>query len=107
MEIRTSNKCPFCDDPDYLEHFFFWYCKNVHPAWLECTDYIRVKTGLRVLLTAKEVLFGFYADLVSKEKISIINDLILISKMCISKYMYGNQTNFRVLFHQQVLQRKL
>ena len=39
--IQTSSKCSFCDDPDYLE-YFFWYCKNVHPAWLQCTEVVNV-----------------------------------------------------------------
>ena len=33
------------------------------------------------MLTAKKALFGFYVDSVSKEKISIINHLILITKL--------------------------
>jgi hypothetical protein len=106
MGIRNCNKCPFCDEPDYLEHFF-WHCKKVSPAWLRCTDYIQAKTGLVVTLTAKEALFGYYADVVSRDKILIINHLILITKMYISKYKYGTESNLEILLHQQTLLRKL
>ena len=36
MGIRSSNKCQFCDEIDYLEHFF-WYCKKVRSAFPQCT----------------------------------------------------------------------
>ena len=84
-------------------HLDFHTAPDLCVASLYCSDYTVIVT-----LTATESLFGFCADLVSSEKIFIMKSLNLSHKsIAIGKSKYSNQTNFGVVFHQQVLLRKL
>ena len=55
-------------------------------------------TGHHVTLSEVQILFGFRSDQMDKKEVQIINHLVLITKMVISKYKYGTAVNINVLF---------
>ena len=100
MGLRTTNKCTFCDEVDYIEHFF-WFCQKVKPVWRVCFDYIYRLTGKWLAFSETDVLFGYQPEQMRKFEIQVINHLILIAKMVISKFKYGIVTDICLLFEKE------
>ena len=98
----NTSKCKICNVEDYLEHFFF-YCKNVRCLWDEINSTILRKTDKKVYLTVTDCLFGYYKG--TKEEMQIINTLIIVGKLCVSKFKYGNYPNLLVLLKQEIRYR--
>ena len=94
----NSTKCETCKVEVYLEHFFF-HCKKVKPLWDEINIIIFNKTNKQISLSVTECLFGYFKG--CKEDIQLINKLIIIGKLCISKYKYGNYPNLIVLLKHE------
>ena len=78
-----SSKCSECDEADYLEHFFFYY-KSVKQLWNEVNSIIHVHMGKNVTLSVTTCLFGYYIG--SQVESAFINKLIIIGKLCVSKF---------------------
>ena len=88
---------------DYLEHFF--YCKSVKQLWNEVNSIIQVQMGKNVTLSVTTCLFGYYMG--SQVENAFINKLIIIGKLCISKFKYGNHPNLTMLLHQELRLRNI
>ena len=102
-KARSSN-CSKCDVEDYLEHFFF-YCKSVKQLWNEVNSIIQVQMGKNVTLSVTTCLFGYYMG--SQVENAFINKLIIIGKLCLSKFKYGNHPNLIMLLHQELRLRNI
>jgi len=94
-----SSKCETCHVEDYLEHFFF-YCKRVRQLWEEIQRLIYIETGKNITLTVTDCLFGFYSG--SPRENQLINKLIIIGKLCVSKYKYGKHPNIELLLRHEL-----
>ena len=108
MGITMNNKCPYCvTEVDFIEHFFV-KCKQIKTIWIKVKDIFHQKHNKTVQLSEEHILFGVVVnlDLTADEKISL-NNLILIAKMCISKYRYGTPINLGVMFEKELILRKL
>ena len=99
MGVKNSVKCDFCNENDYIEHFFF-HCMKIKKIWKLCEEYILLKTGEKVVLKETDSLFGYCTDR-NTPLIHFINHVILICKMVISKYRYGKGFNLTYLFEYE------
>lgn len=108
MGLSNTEMCSYCaQERDFIEHFFF-DCKMVKPLWKHVQELICAKTGLLLTLEAKCVLLGIVClENVSKNDIAMINYLILIAKMCISKFKYGTPVNIIIMFESELHIRKI
>ena len=102
-KVRSS-KCSKCDVEDYLEHFFF-YCKSIKQLWNEVNSIIRANMGKKVTLSVTNCLFGYYMG--NQVENAFINKLIIIGKLCVSKFKYGNHPNLILLLHQELRLRNI
>ena len=108
MGLVGNNKCSYCLlEVDYIEHFFI-ECKQIKPLWIKVSDIFHQKHYKRISLSDKNKLFGIIksVELTSLEK-KYLNHLILIAKMCISKYRYGTPINICIMFEQELTLRRL
>lgn len=101
MGIRNTKNCSYCDEPDFIEHFF-WNCPKITKVWETCLNFIIKYTGRSATLTETDVLFGYKPTSISKNATKLINHLILIAKMTISKFKYGIALDIRALFESEV-----
>ena len=109
MGLKHSNICSFCDNSiDFIEHFFY-YCSKIKDIWTYVSDYFQSFFDIRITLNVKHVLIGIAdkAELnLNQEQLVVLNHLVLIGKMCISKYKYGTPINLRIMFEKEMLLRK-
>ena len=101
MGLRENNMCQSCRVIDYVEHFFF-SCEKVKRVWTECQNHIFMKIGKNVVLTEQDILLGYKVNESNNIEVKFINHLILITKMVISKYKYGNPIDIIVLFQKEI-----
>ena len=109
MGLRDSNVCLFCKGSiDFVEHFFF-YCPNINNLWGYISNYIRSLYDVRITFSAKDVLIGIIDNEeigLSKDQGIVVNHLILIGKMIISKYKYGTALNLEIMLSKELRLRK-
>ena len=104
MGIKQSKNCTYCDTTDFIEHFF-WSCIKIRKIWKCCTNLIEKHTSNKINLSETEVLFGYNPEHASQNVIKFINHVILITKMCVSKFRYGVPTDLEVLFETEIRYR--
>lgn len=105
MGIRRSDKCKYCDEKETLAHFFF-ECYSTKQIWLEIENNITFSTGKRIKLKAAEALLGFIPECDrTKKEYFLINQLILIGKLVISKMKYGPQRDPKELLESEIKTR--
>ena len=105
--IAVSNKCTYCEDKiDYIEHFFV-ECPKISSLWtfIEEKIYSELKTKLK--LSVGDILLGCTPkERMLTRDMRYINFLIIISKLCISKYKYGTPINIILSFENELRLRK-
>ena len=107
LGITDSNKCPYCtNEIDYIEHFFF-KCNKIRKIWNHIEELFELKFGLKVKLNTMDVLLGREKGNLSSEMYRFLNHLILIGKMCISKFRYGTPIDIILMFENEILLRGL
>jgi hypothetical protein len=106
MGLRPSRQCSYCDQEDFLEHFFF-YCKYINSLWTEVEKLVLCNTGYKTKLKVTDVLFGCFHPCLTNRVCTYINHLILIGKMCISKVKYGKKSHILILFDNEIRIRKV
>jgi uncharacterized pyridoxal phosphate-containing UPF0001 family protein len=101
--IAQTNKCSYCvDKVDYIEHFFV-ECPKINKIWCFVEDTINVKLNIRIKLTVSEMLVGCSRkEGMMTQDIRYINFLIIIAKMCISKYRYGTPLDIIHTFEKEL-----
>ena len=106
MRVRESVMCQYCSVPDYLEHFFI-DCKIVQPLWREVEGYLSTLINIPLHLEPAEKLVGLINNKCNKDNTLLINKVILITKMCISKYKYGTNYDLISTFYFECFLRKI
>ena len=105
MRISPTEKCTTCRETDFIEHFFF-DCKIVSKLWKEVEREIQRLFSVKIQLSAERVFLGIISHkYVQKKDLEKINHILLITKMTISKYKYGNHPNLFNLFQQDMYLR--
>ena len=106
MGLSNTENCNLCEEKDYIEHFFC-ECPRVNRLWkrveLEVSE---VLGGEIIQLTTRQKLFGVVRGDLSNYFINKVNHLILVAKMCISKYVYGDYNDIIRLFEYELALRK-
>ena len=100
MGIKNSIKCDFCNENDYIEHFFF-KCGKIKLIWKLCTDFILLQTGEKVELQETDILFGYNPER-NTTLVHFVNHVILICKMIISKFHYSKRYILSYLFEHEI-----
>ena len=104
MGIRNNRLCEFCDEIDFIEHFF-WRCKRLREFWKNVENTICNKTGNSIKITEESALFGFEKNKSKQEVNKITNHILLIAKMTISKHRYGVGLDINCMFDMEVMLR--
>ena len=105
MGIRNSMLCQDCNVIDSLEHFFF-SCSKIRKIWELCQNFIFSSISKHIILTENDVIFGYRIDFLKSQEVRFINHLILITKMVISKFRYGESYDINYMFDNDVAIRK-
>ena len=101
MGKATDSNCCFCMVRDFIEHFF---CS---PLWELVETKLSELFGSNIRLSLTEKLFGIpLADLDKDERVQI-NKAILVAKMCISKFKYGDYSDLCNIFEYELSLRKM
>lgn len=67
--------------------------------WREIETHLSLNRGYIVNLTDRDILFGY--KLGDIDNYSLENKMIMIAKLSISKYKYGDYTNLMTLFENE------
>lgn len=107
MGIKGSDQCDFCPQREVVEHMFI-YCPRLEGFWSMIFNIIYARTSIRVQRTDQRILFGIKRSevLCTQEQLNIINHIILIAKMCISKTKAGNATLLGIVFEMELAARE-
>ena len=106
MGKAENSNCKYCPVVDYIEHFFR-NCSQVIPLWEKVENILSIATEQQVKLNDKQKLFGLYASDIPDLVLNTYNRIILVTKMCISKYKYGEHHNLLWLFCYEMTLRNL
>ena len=103
MGLADNDFCPYCpNEKDYIEHFFF-ECKQIKPIWKFIEQKMLDAFNYKITLTKENILTGIIAMTnTSVDLLKHLNHLILIGKMCISKYRYGTPIDIIIMFENEV-----
>ena len=104
-KVNSSN-CDFCGVRDFIEHFFC-DCITVRPLWSVLETKIELILGQNFVITEIFKLFGVTAVDVPACFVDKINHLLLLAKMCISKFKYGSYHDIVLLFEYELELRGL
>ena len=109
MKIKSSTLCEHCGKPDYIEHFFV-ECDLLQDFWRYIRNFLKSETSIDLSLSSNNILFGLVHNdfsSIKKRLINYINYVILIGKLCISKFRYGKMNNLFLIFEIEMSLRKL
>ena len=67
MKIKDCNRCDYCNEIDYVEHFF-WRCTKLSTFWHTVKYQIYTVTGKRIELSESDVMFGYQVEKLSVTK---------------------------------------
>ena len=104
MNLRNTDKCPHCAEQstDSLEHFFV-ECTSVKSVWVEIRSEILKNLDVLVPLNTETILTGVCSlPRVKSSDILLINKIIGIGRLVISKYKYYGKVNLTDLLHKEI-----
>ena len=102
MKIKSSEYCDECQVKDYIEHFFVT-CASVKNMWREIEQLIYQEFSVNIKLTEESIIMGINnVNNIRKNTLKKINEIILIGKMTISKYKYGDRVNIIQLLNHEL-----
>ena len=106
MKIKETDQCEYCGETDYIEHLFI-NCARLRGYWENVAKEINMRLNINLKLTDLNILFGITGQNqnYSKKQIRIINHIILIAKMTISKARAANLNNRHTI--QSILEAEL
>ena len=99
--VKNTEYCDYCQQKDYIEHFF-WDCSKIKTIWGLVKHDIYIRTGKQIKLSVTDVLLGYRSTDFNSHDIQFINKTILIAKMCISKFRYGTAHNIACIYEAEM-----
>ena len=107
MGIKDTERCDYCGEIDVIEHMFV-HCNRLKGFWSMVFNNIFSRTNLRIESTDQNILFGISkTDPPTKStNLNIINHIILIAKMCISKTKFCGLANLFITFELELSARE-
>ena len=108
MGLVNNNLCSLCStETDFIEHLFF-ECSKIKTVWEHVVQVFKTQYGKTVSLNTKDVLLGIIKlDSLTKHQLKCLNHMILIAKMCISKFRYGTPIEIRIMFDTELTLRRI
>ena len=108
MNLRTDDLCEWCQCKDVVEHVFF-ECEKVKVLWSTIESFISTKSNVSISLDASDVLLGINKAKygLTKTVANMINHIIILGKLSISKWRYGNTSRLVDIFQSEVRLRKV
>ena len=86
----------------------FSLVKKIKQIWSLTESRFLAKFSKRISLSCQDALLGIVSkDGLSNQMFLYINHLILVAKLCISKFKYGNASNISCLFERECRFRNL
>ncbi len=105
MGLADSSNCSYCNTRDYMEHFFY-HCLTVRNLWTHIECKLSTFIGAPLELYERDIIFGITTGYNSRIR-NCLNAYILVGKLCISKYKYGQYHDLLLLFQNEINMRKL
>ena len=106
MGKSTDSNCRYCGQRDFIEHFFC-SCPSVVAIWMTVENKVSVMMGRPVTLSEQQKLLGVTSPDFPELLVDRINHILLVTKMCVSKFKYGDYNNLRQIFDYETFIRKL
>ena len=106
MKLKNTETCEWCEEIDHSDHAFF-DCHKMKPLWNEIENYFSAKTKNIHRIKKQDVMVGilkYQTDLKIKH-LNLLNQLILIGKLTISKFRYGNRSDLIYMLHRELMLR--
>ena len=104
MNVRPNNLCNNCQVPDFIEHFFV-ECQLIRDFWRHVINYIKSSVNVTFNLSTRDILLGVEKSehrYLSKKELNYINFIILLGKLCVSKFKYGEIQNIYLIFELEI-----
>ena len=104
MNVRPNNLCNNCQVPDFIEHFFV-ECQLIRDFWRHVINYIKSSVNVTFNLSTRDILLGVEKSehrYLSKKELNYINFIILLGKLCVSKFKYGEIQNINLIFELEI-----
>ena len=103
MGIKASDSCDFCGELDVVEHMII-YCPILRGYWETVFNTIFSRTNIRLERSDANILFGIRKTDMSGnlKQYRIINHILLIAKMCISKARAAKSTRIDIFFESEL-----
>ena len=107
MKIRSSDKCVQCNVTETIEHFFY-YCSRRKKIWEYVSNTISFLFSRRIQITWEKAILGIVSeDGFSKNEMKLINNILLIAKLAISKSEYGSKQDACIILENELILRKI
>ena len=107
MKIKDKPECDYCNEPDYLEHFFY-KCKTVSALWREIQKELQSQLDICIKITEQMVMTGAVRRIFNnRNHFRQVNLAIAIGKVTISKFKYGKKRNIMEIYEKECWMRKL
>ena len=107
MGIKESNKCDVCPEIDSLTHFFY-ECNALRDFWKYIETLLNTILGQMITVNNIIALFGIPSKdtRVTHKRLNEANAIIILAKVCISKYKYTNISNsLKFIFENECAMR--
>ena len=107
MRIKESDKCDFCQEQDFLDHFFF-ECGRLREFWNDIELHVGLILKHNLKINAVIALLGITKDdtTANLKRMKEANHLLLIAKMCISVLRNAEINNIKYIFKFHMNLRK-
>ena len=103
--ISVTNKCLKCNEIEYLQHFFYT-CKELRKFWETVSKTFIKYVGKQIHLNEETVLLGLHKENniynITVKESAVINHILVIAKLCISKFKHGEHTNILILLESEM-----
>ena len=107
MKIKPTDKCDVCKSIETIDHFFF-LCAKRRKLWEYVNNILLSLFSRRIVITWEKAVLGILSEHgLNKKEIKLINLILLIAKLVISKTEYGVRQDPCILMENELRLRKI
>ena len=108
MGIKNTENCDFCNEKDFVEHYFF-NCRKLVQFWKFINNFLNLKLDKKIILYDYVILLGIEQSNekfgLTKKEMSFINNILVVAKLSIIKSKQ-NSLNIIFIFENEIKLRK-
>ena len=108
MGLKNTENCEFCNEKDFVEHYFF-NCRKLVQFWKFINNFLNLKLDKKIILYDYVILLGIEQSIdkfgLTKEEMSFINNILVVAKLSIIKSKQ-NSLNIIFIFENEIKLRK-